>query len=215
MFLTNEQYEHAMQINQTPVTETALFSEFSSWFSESYHLKLYDFLCDCPGGLIRLRLVLWDFTSSIQFDNDKWRNPDKRKLAVIARKFAELCKKYGEHPDYQNSEKIFICFESLSDEIEKRVIALAYEEVKKLNIPDLWKVVCGRSSYHIFFETDAQIEQYKDNGICTSITEACTEIIKKYDKYNVFDRGVCCWFTSRQTLLEKYDGNFGHYWNDN
>lgn len=215
MFLTKEQYEHAIQINENVVAAEPLFSEFSAWFNENYHLKLYDYFCDCPNGLIRLQLVLWDLSCSLQFDNDKWRNPDERKRAVIADKFAQLCRKYGNHPDYQDGKKIFICFESLSDEIEKRVVDLAYDEVKQLDIPDLWHIACGRSSFHIFFESDAQVPQHEADGVCDSIRKSCNEIIKKYDKYNVFDRGVSCWFTSHQTLCEKYDGSFGHYWNDN
>lgn len=215
MFLTKEQYEQTMQITENAAEAGALLSEFSAWFYENYRLKLYNYFCDCPNGLTRLQLVLWDFSCSLQFDNDKWRNPDERKRAIIACKFAELCRKYGEHPDYQTGEKIFICFESLSDEIEKRVIALAYDEVKQLDIPDLWRIYCASSSYHIFFETDAQVEQHKNDGVCDTITKACDEIVKRHDEYNVFERGLTCWFTSHQTLREKYDNNLGHYWIDN
>lgn len=215
MFLTNEQYEHAMQINESIIEPGPLLSEFAFWFNQSYHLKLYDYFCDCPNGLTRLQLVLWENSSYLLFTNDKWRNPDERKIAVIAKKFAELCRKYDVLPDYQNGEKIFVCFESLCDEIEKRVLKLAYEEVKALDIPDLWKVACGSSSFHIFFETDEQAKRHQADGVCDSIRNACSEILKKYDKYNVFDRGASCRYTSRQTLNEKYDGSFGHYWNDN
>ena len=60
---------------------------------------------------------------------------------------------------------------------------------------------------HVFFETEEQMRDHQEDGTYERIDQKMTAIVRSADKMGVFQDGVKCIFSSRQTLDEKYHGS--------
>lgn len=210
MFLSEKEYGHAVAVLSGKVEKTPFFAEVEQWFKNAFRLQLYDYYCDCTnGGLPRVRLLLWDrgcagkMKRGAEFDEKKQRR--------IAGEFANLCRKYDVHSDYHRPQDVFVCYDTLKDEMQKRVLRQCAGELKALEVPDIWRVEIIFDRVHIFFVTDEQEALHRRDGVCGSVKREVEEIVKQKDVFGAFEDGVQCVFTSRQTLDEKYDGKMFYY----
>lgn len=211
MFLTTEQYNETLELMSGNIKPSMLLQDLKAWVQEKYQLEVYNYLCDyTTNGLLRLRLVLWD-----RWAEDKMHdgpNYDKRKQREVAEKFAELARLYGVHQDYRNADTIFVCYETIRDEIQKDIMKRVSNRIMSIRHPDIWKIDICFGSVHIFYQTDEQIERNKKNGVSEEIKSRCTEIVREYDAFNVFWDGANCVFSSHQTIDEKYAGSMFYYY---
>lgn len=124
---------------------------------------------------------------------------------------AVLARKYNVHPEYHNENNIFVCTDTISDQIVSKTLWSLKDIICGLQRDDIWKIEVIFQSVHIFYETDEQVERHKTDGVSDSLRKQIANIVKPYDKYNVFPNGVSCVFTSKQTLDEKYGGSMFAY----
>lgn len=68
-----------------------------------------------------------------------------------------------------------------------------------------------RCKVHVFYQTDQQIKDHETDGLSNRIEQICSEIVKRDDAFGVFEQGIKCVFTSKQTLDEKYAGSMFYY----
>lgn len=211
MLLTKEQYARAKDLYDKKVAPSPLLSELAAWAGENFRVTVIDYICDIRSdGHLRLKLVLWDYVEEKLLRNGC--NYDAQIQKLFAEKFAEISCKYQVHTEYQKPEKVFVCYDTLKDEIRGDVLQKAKEEFGQLAGGEIWKVKVNRENITIFYKTDAQIEENEKNGTSEALKQKCIDIIKKYDDYGLWENGIFCEFCSHQTFLEKYKGNWQFYY---
>lgn len=212
MFITDEQYRHATQQLAGQLAPSPLFREFSAWCAESCGLKIYDFFCeDFENGRVKLVVLLWDFDAMCAVQ-DEYMNYDEAKQAQIAEGFAGLCRKHAVLPQYQQPQRIFVCFDTLEDGIRTQTLHELQPEVLALEaLPEVWKIYFWGGGVYCFLHTDEDLERSKTDGTRDKINAALAQIVKKHDVFHAFGDKIGCSFSSRQTLDEKYGGSFRNY----
>lgn len=210
MFLNEEEYEQVLALIDGRAPKSPLLQELTLWVKQEFDVEIYHYICDSTNnGLTRLRIVVWDYDVTRLFR--KGANYDTKKQRKFQVKFAELARKYDIHPKYHNANTVFVCFETIRDQIAGKMLWSIKDEIYALKKQDIWKITIIFESVHIFYETDAQIEEHEKDGVSRMLRETITGIVKTYDNYHVFADGVSCVFTSRQTLNEKYKGSMFFY----
>lgn len=210
MLLSEQEYAHAAGILAGRIDREALLREFDGWFGDAFGMKVYDYICGFTNaGRVRLKVVLWD--NECRKRMMKGTNPDFRKQERVGQKFSELCRKYRVHPAYYRAEDILVCYDTLQDELRKRILKQESARIKAVKGQDICRVEIIFDSVHIFFGTDAQAECHLCDGVCEAVNRQISGIIKEHDSFGVFPEGIQCVFTSLQTLREKYEGNMFYY----
>ena len=211
MFMTEDEYKETLDLLSKIKEPNMLLRELTLWAKEVLQVDVYNYLCDyTSNGLKRLRLVLWDYAIEQRMKDGP--NFDESKQKAIADKFAELARANQLHQDYWDGNDVFVCYETICDEIKKDILKLVRNEITSIQHPDIWKIEVFFESIHIFYETDEQISCNSQNGVSENIESQCTQLVKKYDQYNAFNDGANCIFTSHQTLDEKYAGSTYYYY---
>lgn len=214
MFLSNEQYAHAMELYTKRKQPSPLLTELAAWADTAYHITVIDYICEQNDrqGLI-LRLVLWDHTERVRIF-DQTHNYDPQIQQAVLAKFRELASKYHLHPEYLHAEKVFVGYETLHDQMMQEVIRRAGNKLRTLTHRDISKTLLQYLSLHIFYETDVKIAENAANGVSASIEAKCQKILQKYDTHHVWKDYKVCHFSSIETLNRDYKGNLFYYMQD-
>ena len=210
MFLEPKQYEHIVEILNGKIQPKQLLIELQDWARKRLEIEIYEFVCDYAiTGKLRLKIILWDTDEYRKMFLSSGFDVNKQKL--IAEKFAELAKTHNVYKEYWDSKDIFVCYDTIADEIKKHILENNRAKIMKIKHHDIWKVEIIFESIHIFYQTDEQIKAHENDGLSKKIGEKCWNIIKKEDVFHAFNKGINCVFTSRQTLNEKYKGSMFYY----
>lgn len=128
MFLTDEQYIHAISLYNEEAEPSPLLTKLSAWAEKQYGIKVIDYICDKRlDGMLRLVPVLWDdkeVRTLMMLGN---YNPEIQH--AFAKKFAELCRKYDMHEGYAKPKNFFVAYETLKDEPERHAVQSTAEEI--------------------------------------------------------------------------------------
>lgn len=216
MFLSDGEYVHVIGLLGGTVQKSPLLAELASWAKQELGVDVHAYFCDCAKtGLLRLKIVVWDWREKQKLEYHSGRefglDPEVQKKFQV--KFAALSGKYGVHPKYQNGSSFWVCYETIEDEIQKKILWGERERIWGLALGqrDIWKIEIIFSSVHIFYETDEQIQLHETDGVSDRLRQSCMDIVKVHDRFGVFSKGVSCVFTSKQTLDEKYAGSMFYY----
>lgn len=214
MFLTKEQYAHAMELYTKRKQPSPLLTELAAWADTAYHITVIDYICEQNNrqGLI-LRLVLWNLEERIHIF-DQTHNYDPQIQQAVLAKFRELATKYHLHPEYLHAEKVFVGYETLHDQMMQEVIQNAGSELRALMHPCIEKTLLQYLSLHIFYKADSQITENASNGISNAIEEKCQKIIQRHDSHHIWGAHKLCQFSSMETLNRDYKGNLFYYMQD-
>lgn len=121
MFLSDEQYIHAKELYENTKEPTPLLADLSAWAIRKYGIAVIDYICDKRNdGKLRMIPVLWEDEEVDLLRSHCNYNPEIQK--AFALKFAELCKKYEIHAEYRKAGNIFVAYESLKEDLERRTI---------------------------------------------------------------------------------------------
>lgn len=210
MFMSEQEYNATLDLLNKKTLPGPLLKELQVWAKETLQIEVYNYLCNIAvSGLLRLQLVVWDYAMRKKLMDGP--NYDHHKQDLVAEKFAELAGKYQIHREYWDARDIFVCCETIRDEIQSRILEEVDKEVKSIHHPDIWKITPSTATIHVFYHTDEQITRNAQNGVSESIKQQCTQLVKKHDVHNVFPNGANLVFTSQQTLNEKYAGSMFYY----
>ena len=149
MFMTEPEYKETLDLLSKSKKPNLLLEELDIWAREFLQAVVYNYFCDTTkNGLLRLRLVLWDFATEREMHDGP--NLDKTKQRKVAEKFAELARTYQVHQEYWNAEDIFVCYETIRDEIQKDILKRVGAGIRNIRHPDIWKIEIFLRAY-IFF----------------------------------------------------------------
>ncbi len=121
MFLSEEQYLHAKDLYNQRTEPSPLLADLSAWAVKKYGIHVIDYICDeRKDGKLRMTPVLWEDKEVDMLR--KYCNYNPKIQKAFAYKFAGLCRKYRSHQEYTKPSNIFIAYETLKEEFEKRMI---------------------------------------------------------------------------------------------
>lgn len=210
MFLEPKQYEHVIEILSGKIKPEPLLAQLQEWARRTMEIEVYDFSCDySKSGFLRLQIILWDREEYREMHCSGNYDPKKQKMFAV--KFAELAKAHNVHKEYWNADDIFVSYDTIADEIQKRILQNSKVKIMEIKHPDIWKMENIFEGIHVFYQTDQQIEDHEKDGLSNRIEQMCSEIVKRDDPFGVFEQGIKCVFTSKQTLDEKYAGSMFYY----
>ncbi len=214
MFLSDEQYAHAMELYTKRKQPSPLLAELAAWADTAYNITVIDYICEQNDrqGLI-LRLVLWNLAERMRIFDQTYNYDPKIQQAVLA-KFRDLTAKYRLHQEYLHAEKVFVGYETLQDQMMQEVIHHAGSELRALTHRDVSKTLLQYLSLHIFYETDSQITENAANGVSATLEEKCQKILQKHDSHHIWKNHRVCQFSSMETLNRDYKGNLFYYIQD-
>ncbi len=211
MFISEEEFDRILAIMQAKVVKSPLHEELEQWVKNEFDKKIYGYICDyARPDLLRLVIVFFRMEDYQDFCNQY--NYIEQIQLKFADKFARLARKYHIHPEYHGSHRVFVCYESMEDQIQQKTLNMAKEELYALAHNEVWKVLLEFEHIVIFYHTDEEINRYEEDGTSQALRQKCSEIVKKYDVYGVFPKGLSCEFCSKQTLDEKYSGNMYYFY---
>lgn len=209
--MTEKEFNETLDLLSGKKEPGALIRDLKMWAVDSLQVEVYNYFCDrTTNGLLRVRLVLWDFATERKMHDGP--NLDKMKQKQVAEKFAELARLYQVHQEYWDASDIFVCYETIRDEIQKDILKRVGGAVRNIQHPDIWKIEIFFETIHIFYETDEQIARNRENGTSDNLKQQCTQMVMMHDVYNVFSDGANCTFSSHQTIDEKFRGNMFYYY---
>lgn len=123
MFLSEEQYLHAKDLFEQRTEPSPLLADLSAWAIKEYGIEVIDYICDERwDGKLRMMPVLWEDEVVDMFRRFRNYNPKIQK--AFAFKFAKLCRKYKQHAGFTKPTEVFVAYETLKEEFEKRNIAI-------------------------------------------------------------------------------------------
>lgn len=126
MYLSEEQYLHAKDLFEQKTEPSPLLADLSSWAIEKYGIEVIDYICDERwDGKLRMMPVLWEDEEVDMFR--RFRNYNPKIQRAFAFKFAKLCRKYKQHAGFTKPTEVFVAYETLKEEFEKRNIAIDRE----------------------------------------------------------------------------------------
>lgn len=206
MLLNEQQYQHAFHLLCRLEPKSLFLLEFEQWFQQTFHLKLYDYFYDqTHDNQSRLKLLLWNHQECQKMK--KGIHFDETKQQKIGKQFVFLCQKYHIH----TKSPSIITYDTLEDEIRKRILNQVQKEIQSIHRPYIWKIKIIFDQVHVFYKTDEQCEACQQTGISQEINQKILNIVKPLDSFHVFHDNFSCVFTSQQTLNEKYDGKMFLY----
>ena len=206
MLLNEQQYHHAFNLLCHPEQKSLFLLEFEQWFEQVFQLKLYDFIYDqTHDNQSRLKLILWNHDDQKKMKNGI--NFDEAKQRKIREQFLLLCQKHH----ISTKCPSIISYDTLEDEIRKRILNQVQKEIQNIHRPYIWKIKIIFDQVHVFYKTDEQCEACQQTGISQEINQKILDIVKPLDSFHVFHDNFSCVFTSQQTLNEKYDGKMFNY----
>ena len=206
MLLNEQQYQHAFHLLCHLEPKSLFLLEFEQWFQQTFHLKLYDYFYDqTHDNQSRLKLLLWNHQECQKMK--KGIHFDEKKQQKIGKQFVFLCQKYHIH----TKSPSIITYDTLEDEIRKRILKQVQKEIQSIHRPYIWKIEIIFDQVHVFYKTDEQCQVCQQTGISQEINQKILNIVKPLDSFHVFHDNFSCVFTSQQTLNEKYDGKMFNY----
>lgn len=217
MFLSEFEYKKALFYLDHPRLRPSLLKELDCWGREVLETPILNWYCDevNRGGRSdqRLRLILWDREDQerMMVRSDNFYGYDPALQRTAAQQFSVLAQRHRRHRGYWDPEGFFVVFDTLRDEIQKRVLERARPRLESLAERGIWRIMVSFGAVHIFYETEEQRRRHEVDGGCEAFRQKCGKIVAAYDERRVFEVGPPCIFTSRQTLEEKYEGSLFYY----
>ncbi len=215
MFLEDKELKHVKDLMRGTAKPDGVLTELKQFFLNEFSCEIYAYLCDVlADGRHRLRFIVWDEDNRKAFyiATDKYLGPDDRMIDKIKTKFSELCRTYQVHQDYRSPENYFAVPTEIKSDLLKEIQDKVLNHIRRYleNIKDVKKTAFCFGTVHVFYETDADIENNAENGLSDKIGNDIYKIKKAVDEFGACQNGGVI-FSSIQTLNEKYGGSTQYY----
>jgi hypothetical protein len=204
----------------------------AKWISDEFDIEVIHLIVDYLKHLKRERLQI--ITKSSQESNcfkdnkKELGNFDPVKQELVAKKYLEIVKGKSigktsllsilKKDAYPNSKELFVCSSAFNPIAREATISkLDKKELdsfkKDINIPELWEIQTSYGGLHIFLFTDEQIENFKDTELFNQVKSKFFEVVKKHDKYNLFDsNSFGIYIDSKENFDNNYESSWFYYY---
>jgi hypothetical protein len=195
------------------------FAELSQWISSKYNVCVVNILYrTIDEGLPTLRIYVKYNDEENKF-HDEYGQINLKTEKEIIEKFKEILKK-NSITKYK-TEKIFVfiySFERVA--VEEANSKVSTEDInmllEKSQIGIIWTINKSYDSAIIFLYSNSQVKNFSISKEKKKLDEEYYQLIKKYDEFNYLEKNkFSLRLDSKENFENKYDGNWGHYFNDN
>jgi len=207
------------------------FKPLADWIDKKYRVRVLNVYYDITTGAYnkpfpRLNIIFENREEQSKFKTGLWGfKPDRQK--TIAKKFDELVNGNKKAIPFwsltktkknkYNIEGLLVIFDAFKpvarDETNEGIPETEIENlIADINNPDLWKIVRFAAGATFFFYTDQQADSAKTDGYIHQLADKYFDLLKKYDKFDYFDRDAfSISVESKENFEKKYEGNWYYY----
>lgn len=215
MFIEDKELHDIKSLLKGKKKPDAILLGLKKYFAEQFDCEIYAYICDkVTDGRLRLRFIVWDNATRQKFfkSTEKFFGVDDKKINAIKAEFSTLCIVNNCYKDYWEPKRYFAVPSEIESDLLEEVQNIVHPQISNyLNgIKSVKEIAFWFGTVHIFYETDADIELNRNNGLSDKIRNVIFQIKKAADEFGVCENGGVV-FSSIQTLNEKFGGSMQHY----
>ena len=213
MFLNEQETRKVLDTLTGKTPEDAVLKDMKAFFKEEFSIEILDYIADrLKDGQPRLTIYVWGATSTRPFLG----RSDRKNENKIKEAFSRSCREHDLNRDYFDPESYFANMSDFKPDVEN--LLMTRENEKK--ITELLKthpeVVSHRfsgSTVFVFYNSDKDIETYGDSGLTKQIYDEVCDLLGSVAGLEGRKIGDVR-FSSNETFVMKYKGNFHGFWLD-
>lgn len=179
--MEREQYDHVIDLIDGKIQKDPILTDLNNWSKMHMGIEIYDYFCEKVNGLTRLMLVVWDIKTFRSLHAEF--GYDKVKQTMYANAFSRFAGKYNMHEDYHNSEKIFVAYDFIEEELKKRSLKKVPDLLERAKVlhKDIHDVVLYQTMFFVVYKTEAQKIMHESDGVSEMIKEKMSQMISGTD----------------------------------
>lgn len=183
MFIEENELSDIKRILKGKKKPDAVLLGLKKYFAEQFDCEIYAYICDkVSDERLRLRFIVWDDVAQQKFykSTEKFYGTDDKKINGIKAEFSTLCIVNNLHKDFWKPNSYFAVPSEIKSDLLEEVPKIVFPQISNyLNgIKSVKKMALGFGTAHIFYETDADIEFNKNNGLSNKIEKDIFRIKK-------------------------------------
>lgn len=227
---SDKEYQLTKLIKQGKASMSEEFKLLAALIDRTFNVKTLNIIYDVLEYDKKPRIqVIFEYRDDEQKFID-WPfnyNPEKQK--AIAEMFTELIQEKGlakriklfsflstDNYKYQTKD-IFVCYGAFAPiAVEETYGKISSEQLEALRVKlgdkNIWKIITGFGTGIIFFYTNEQAEDCKQNGIIARLSDCFFDIVKPYDEFNYIKKeGFTVSVDSKENFDKNYESNWYYY----
>lgn len=216
MFFKLDEVEYLKDCMNGYHDDEPMLMEFRKFMKDEFNVRVYAFFVDsfigCGGKRLRKLKFVVPARDTERFARVQTTDPTGTTEWKIKEEFSRLCKKYKIYPEFLNPSDYFAISAEFETELKREILSLCEYDIRALkkSIPEVNEIYPSEGMFHVFYNTNADIETYEKSGLSAEIKDKITSIVQKNDMYNIFE-DVRVKYTSKQDFDETYKGNWYYY----
>ena len=219
LLIDDTAYYETLDILRSKKALLPIYAEIKAFIENLYSVRVVNFLFEKmkfsnSGCRPRLQVFLMSAEDYKKMFNGYNYGAEKQK--TIANKFIELNKKYCFCPP-EDLRNLFVCYSDFCKEMRCDVSQRASKEAiprlkQKYSRLPIWNITMGFGVLYVFFDTDDQANEYRQNILFQQIKQDYYATLRKYDEFDVFslDNSDVV-FDSKETVDRDYAGSMFYY----
>jgi hypothetical protein len=228
---SDKDYQETKLIKEGKASIEPDFRPLADWVDKNFNVKVLNIYYDITTGAYkkrfpRLNIIFEHPEDELKFRNGYLGNFHQDKQKIIAKKFNELVngnkrgsvwsliKLKKSKYDVKGLYVIFDAFKPVArTEANEGIPEVEIDRLLiEINNPDIWKIVRFAAGVTFFFYTDKQSENAKTTGYIDRLQGKYFDLLKKYDRFDYFDRQTfSVSVDSKENFEKKYEGNWYYY----
>lgn len=203
-----------VKLNQKQIPK--VFTELIEWVDQKYKVRTINIYYDriIPFDRPRIQLI-YESREEASKMRDHTGNFNSKIQYEIASKFADLVKSQNlnDQFDTKNVLVVFSDFSWLA--VSDASMSIPKEELQtlmnKYKKGIIWDIHQGGTGVNIFFYTEMQINEHKNDPEILEIKDEYFRLIKRYDLFNYIKESHIS-FDSKENFDKNYDSNWFYYY---
>ena len=229
---SDKDYKETKLIKEGKTSIDPDFRPLADWIDKNYNVRVLNIYYDITTGAYnkpfpRLNIIFEHLEDELKFRDGYLGNFHSDKQKIIAKKFDELVNGNKQRVpiwsfiisknnkyDVEGLLVIFDAFKPVArDEANEGIPEIDINNlIKEINNVDIWKIVRFAAGATFFFYTDMQSDSAKTTGYIHKLADKYFDLLKKYDKFDYFDRKTfSISVDSKENFEKKYEGNWYYY----
>ena len=214
MFLTDREVERIIdrRVGRAPIDE--VLKDMKRFFEDEYEIEILDYVCSKdrikPLNMYRVRFIVWNMGDAYKY---RWDILGSEMEKLVIKTFAESCRKHSLNPDFYDPGDFFMVLTDFQSDVFKRLFEKNEEKIEAVfrEYPQIKMERRGDTGWYIFFETEADITKYMENGLFEEIRARYKEAAGKVEGFEDLECDRL-WPYSMEEFNGKYHGSWRAFW---
>ncbi|MBO4765930.1 MAG: hypothetical protein J5532_01355 [Lachnospiraceae bacterium] len=210
MFLSDSEVDLIIAHKTGRIPEDDVYRDMKQYFADQYKINLLDYICSAekirPVDRKRVSFIVWDAKSVYKY---RWDFLGSEMEADVKKTFAEVCRKHDCNPDFFDPGNFFMFVTDFESDALARLIDRNRRKIEAVlrEYPQIKMQREGREVWYIFFETEADRDEYAQNGLLDEIRRRVKEAVGVLEGFEDQSFEIL-WTSSLETFNGKYHGSW-------